>query len=151
MAVEAREPARLTARPDADVEREALVTDSRLLVELVRDPGERTGRACSFDRFRDGRPLTSRQVGGRGGVEDDGEEVRVPLFQKLREELDVVALDELGWLTTDCRNRAAQALQPLRLVGPDERLEQSRPVVCRDVDGGLVDPDAAPHLGVLRE
>src|SRR5215211_5920176 len=48
-------------------------------------------------------------------------------------------------------DRRAQALQPLALVGPDERLEQARAGVVGHVDRRTIDPGSPAHARMSRE
>ena len=57
-----------------------------------------------------------------------------------RQKLDVVTLDELGWVLTQNLDGLLQALQTFGLVGPDEALEQPRSLLGADVYRVEVDP-----------
>src|SRR5262249_59211091 len=63
-----------------------------------------------------------------------------------RNDIDVVALDQLGRLAADDLDRRAEAGEALGLTGPDERLEQEGALLRRDVDRVRVDAAAANDL-----
>jgi hypothetical protein len=67
------------------------------------------------------------------------------LCQNLRKPLDVVAAHELGGIGPHSLDRVVEALHPLVLPRPDERAQQPRACLARDVDRRPVDPDATAN------
>ena len=78
-----------------------------------------------------------------GGLEDHELRSRATVPQQLRQQLDVVAALQLRRVVTHDLDRAPQPVEPPRLVRPDERLQQPRAFLGRDVDGIQVDAAAA--------
>ena len=91
-------------------------------------------------------PLERRRIEvlRRGGLEDHELRTRATIAQQLRQRLDVVAALQLRRVVAHDVDRTPQAVEPPRLVRPDERLQQPRAVVGRHVDRVQVDA-AAPH------
>src|SRR5439155_23833037 len=87
----------LAARPETDLELIAVVA---ALLELLdrpgRDPAERTLASRVLQQRAQHGPSLGADVAGRGRLEDDRQRLVGPFLQTRREQLDVVAADELG-------------------------------------------------------
>src|SRR3712207_4509644 len=134
MPVRPREPARLAARPAAELDREALEGGLLVADELVRDPGERPCLAGALDLACEPFELVLAQVRRGSGVVDDREPVVRTPAEDVREDLEVVAFDERRRLAPRDLERAPQTLEARRLIRPDERLEERRLPLVADVD-----------------
>src|SRR5215211_373219 len=150
MTVRAREHERLAARTRPRLERERLLEAVAGHVlptcELVRDPGDRSARPRRLDRRRKLLALFVLEVAERGRVEDQRPTRGVTLLKDLRKQANVVALDELGRTAARALDGAAQSLEALTVVGPDERLEEEGLLLVGHVDRRLVDAEPRPHV-----
>ena len=91
--------------------------------ELERDPRQRTPSALRFEGLLQMSTLVVAEIDGRDRVEDDRQRVEIPLGEERGKDLDVVPLHQARRVGAHDFDRLADAFQPLRLIGPNERLE----------------------------
>ena len=126
----------LAAGPERDLELVAVVP---VLLELLdgprRDPAERALAAGLLQQRAQLGALLAADVAGRRGLEDDRQRLLVTLGEHAGSSSHVVAAHERRRLVAaGSRSRGRSRCAPLDAAGPDERAQQPRAVLGRDVD-----------------
>src|SRR6187549_43029 len=111
-----------------------------------RDEGERQRAPRLLEHRAQSRSAVLAQIPPGRRLEDDGQSVARLRVERHRQQLDEIALHELGRVATKRLDRAIQPLEPLILAGPDEAAQEAGTFVARDVDRRAVDSNPAANL-----
>src|SRR5204862_4617032 len=110
-----------------------------------RDVRERPFRGGVLELVADALASGSVEISERSRVQDNHQRGAVAAPELLRQHLDKVAANELRRVVAKRRGGGVEAVEPLVLSCPDERLEQPHVMRIAQVERVAVDPDAPPY------
>src|SRR5439155_5517682 len=114
----ARDDATVSLRPQGDLERGAVAGLVFLVPALHRDPTEVRNLRRVVESGSNPVVALAIEIERGRGLEHDGQRVGIAVGEQLRQELDVVAANELRRIGPRDVDRAAKALDAMPLIGP---------------------------------